>query len=190
MIFVRRPLGINHPKLEEHLADFNRLKDYGPLIQGNDLFSCLGTTMAQAGSKEAFFRVDYHYALESARLAAEHGAGQLLLVSAVGAHKDSLFFYSRVKGELERAVIKLPFWGFHIFRPSVLLGGRRESRLGESLAGQFALGLDRLTAGGLLGKYRPVGAETVARAMVAAAQGLEPGLHVYASDEIHRMAGE
>lgn len=190
VIFTRRSIGLEHPRLEEHLIDFSRLPEYGPLIHGHDLFSCLGTTMAKAGSREAFFQVDYRYALESARLASGNGVGQLLLVSSVGASRDSLFFYSRVKGELEDAVKKLPFWAHHIFQPSVLLGGRSENRPAESLAGRFALGLDRLTGGGVLGKYRPIEGEIVAKAMIAAAQHLEPGLHVYPSDLIHQLARE
>lgn len=190
VIFTRRPVGREHPRLEEHLIDFKRLPEYRELIRGNDLFSCLGTTMAKAGSKEAFYEVDFTYAFESARLAAENGVGQILLVSSVGADRDSLFYYSRVKGELEDALKPLPFWAHHIFQPSILLGGRRESRLFESLAGRFSLGFDRLTGGELLGKYRPVEAEIVAKAMLEAAQHLEPGLHVYPSDSIHELAQE
>lgn len=189
-VFSRRPLGREHPRLEEHIIDFKRLKEYGELIRGNDLFSCLGTTMAKAGSKEAFYEVDYTYAFESARMAAENGVGQVLLVSSLGADRDSLFYYSRVKGALEDALKSLPFWAHHIFQPSILLGDRQESRWFESLAGRFSLGFDRLTGGELLGKYRPVDAEIVAKAMLVAAQHLEPGLHIYPSDMIHDLAQE
>lgn len=186
--FGRRKLDMEHPQLEQHAIDFNRLEDYAPLLKGHDLFSCLGTTMAKAGSREAFYKVDYTYAYESARLAAENGVNQLLLVSAVGADPDSLFFYSRVKGELEAAVKELPFWSVHIFQPAVLLGNRQDSRLAEQLAGRLSLGLDRLTGGELLGKYRPVEAIKVARAMIHSAQRLEGGLHVYPSHQIHELA--
>ncbi|MCB0546034.1 MAG: NAD(P)H-binding protein [Phaeodactylibacter sp.] len=188
--FGRRKLDVEHPQLEQHVIDFSRLEEYAPLLKGHDLYSCLGTTMARAGSREAFFKVDYTYAFESARLAAANGVNQLLLVSAVGADPDALFFYSRVKGELESAVKKLPFWAIHLFQPSVLLGDRRESRLAEQLGGRLALGLDRLTGGELLGKYRPVEAAQVARAMIHVAQRLEGGLFVYPSDEILALAGQ
>lgn len=176
--------------MEQHIIDFGRLEDYAGLLKGHDLYSCLGTTMARAGSRKAFFRVDFTYAYESARLAAANGARQLLLVSSVGANPDSLFFYTRLKGELEAAVKKLPFWAIHIFQPSFLIGDRRESRLGEQLAGRLSLGLDRLTGGELMGKYRPVEAAQVARAMLHAAQRLEGGVHVYPSHHIHELAGE
>ncbi len=188
--FGRRLLEVEHPRLEQHIIDFNHLEDYAGLLRGNDLYSCLGTTLAKAGSRAAFYRVDYAYAYESARLAAANGASQLLLVSSVGASPDSLFFYTRVKGELEKAVKKLPFWAVHIFRPSFLVGDRQESRIGEQLAGRLSLGLDRLTGGALLGKYRPVEAAQVARAMAHAAQQLEGGVHVYSSAQIHELAKE
>ncbi|MCB0595845.1 MAG: oxidoreductase [Lewinellaceae bacterium] len=188
--FGRRKLEVEHPQLEQHVIDFDRLEEYAGLLKGHDLYSCLGTTMAKAGSRKAFFRVDFTYAFESARLAASQGARQLLLVSSVGASPEALFFYPRVKGELEAAVKKLPFWAVHIFQPSFLVGSREESRLGEQLAGRLSLGLDRLTGGALLGKYRPVEAAQVARAMIHAAQRLEGGTHVYPSGQIHELAGE
>ena len=186
--FGRRRLEVEHSRLEQHIIDFSRLEEYAGLLKGHDLYSCLGTTMARAGSRKAFFRVDFTYAYDSARLAVENGVRQLLLVSSVGANPDSLFFYTRLKGELEAAVKKLPFWAVHIFQPSLLIGDRRESRLGEQLAGRLSLGLDRLTGGELLGKYRPVEAGQVARAMIHAAQRLEGGAHVYPSHHIHELA--
>lgn len=186
--FTRRPLDLEHPQLEQHIIDFKRLEEYADLIRGHDLFSCLGTTMAKAGSKQAFYEVDFTYAQVSARIACENGAGQLLLVSSVGADRNALFFYSRVKGALEDAVKQVPFWATHIFQPSVLLGPRQEQRPAEKIAAGLSSRLDRLTGGSLFGKYRPVEGQVVARAMLAAAQQLKPGLSVYPSDEIHRMA--
>ncbi len=184
----RRLLEVEHPKLEQHVVDFAQLSGYSHLFRGNDLFSCLGTTMAKAGSKEAFYKVDFTYAYESARLAAENKVGQLLLVSSVGADVDYPFYYSQVKGQLEEAVKKLPFWATHIFQPSVLLGARRETRMGEWLAGTLFQGIDRLTGGQLLGKYRPVEDSKVAAAMILAAQQLREGVHFYTSDQIHELA--
>ncbi len=189
VVFSRRPLKISHPKLEEHVIDFEKLGKYQHLFKGDDLFMCLGTTMAKAGSKAAFYAVDFTYPYQIALLAIENGVNQLLLVSSVGADPESIFFYSRVKGDLEVAVKKLPFWAIHIFQPSVLLGERNENRWGEQLAGRLARGFDYLT-NGLLTKYRPVEAEVVAQAMVSAAQGLKPGTFVYPSHFLQRLADE
>ncbi len=187
--FNRRPLEMEHPKLEQHLFDFDNKKNYGDLLFGDDLFCCLGTTMRKAGSREAFYEVDYTYPFQIAECAVANGVNQFLLVTAVGADPDSLFFYNRVKGKLELAVRKLPFWSTHIFRPSLLLGTRNENRWGEELAGKFGNILDRVT-GGLLTKYRPIEADAVAKAMVNAAQELEPGYHLYPSSLLQELANK
>lgn len=188
-VLTRRSVRIRDEKLEEHLINFDRLADYAPYMACNDVFICLGTTMSEAGSKEAFYQVDFTYAYETARLAQEQGANQLLLVSSIGANPDAYFFYPRVKGELEHAVADLPYWAIRIFRPSVLIGERPASRWGERIASTIAQGVDRLT-GGALSRYRPIEAELVAKAMVQTAQSLNGGLYCYSSDQIPELAGE
>lgn len=190
VVLGRRKLNRSHERLEQHIIDFDHLEKYQELFIGNDLFSCLGTTMAIAGSKEAFYKVDYTYVFESAQIAAQNKVNQLLLVSSIGADPDSLFYYTQVKGEIEAAVKQLPFWAVHIFRPSVLVGDRKENRLGERLAAELGKGLDWLTGGDLLGKYKPSKVEDVAKAMLRAAQKLEGGIWTYPSDHIHFMAGK
>lgn len=189
VVFTRRKLRKEHDKLVQHVIDFDKLPQYRNLIKGNDLYISLGTTMAKAGSRKAFFKVDYTYAYQAARMAADNGVGQLLLVSSVGADRNSMFFYSKVKGLLEDAVKKMGFWAVHIFRPSVLLGERNENRWGEKLAGQLGKGIDYLT-GGMLTKYRPIEAEVVAKAMVNAAQRLEKGIFTYPSHYLQELADE
>ena len=184
----RRELGLEGEGLEQHVIDFDNLKACQEFMQAQDVFSCLGTTMAKAGSKADFYKVDYTYAYESAKLAAEAGANQLMLVSSVGADPDSLFFYTRVKGELSEAVRKLPYWAIHIFEPSVLLGPRKEQRLGEQLAVRLTKNIAPYIRGPRIGKYRPVEAEDVAKAMITAAQGLQPGQMRYDSETIYDMA--
>jgi uncharacterized protein YbjT (DUF2867 family) len=185
--FLRKPLEYEHPKLVQHVINFDKPDSFHHLVKGDDLFCCLGTTMAKAGSKEAFYKVDFTYPYQAAVIAAKNKVHQLLLVSSVGASSDSVFYYSQVKGELEDAVQKLNFWSTHIFRPSVLLGTRNENRFGEELAGKLGKIIDRFT-GGLLSKYRPIEADVVAKSMVSAAQGLKPGVHIYPSHWLQALA--
>lgn len=189
VVFVRRPLDLEHPKLVQHVVNFDQPETFRHLVKGDDLFCCLGTTMAKAGSKEAFYKVDFTYAFQAAKMGSTNGVGQYLLVSSVGADPNSRFFYSKVKGELEQAVRQLNFWSLHIFQPSVLLGERNENRFGEQVAGKIGHFFDRLT-GGLLTKYRPIEADVVAKAMVSAAQGLKQGVHVYPSHWLQGLAAE
>lgn len=189
LVFSRRPIDTKHAKLEVKIIDFNKLDSYAKWIKGDDLYCCLGTTLRKAGSRSAFYKVDFTYSYEIARIAAENKVNQYLLVSSVGADKDSVFFYSQVKGELEEAVKQLPFWGIHVFQPSMLLGERDEIRIGEQIAARLSRGLD-FFLGNLLSKYRPVEAETVARAMIYAAQQLRQGIHTYPSHHLHNLANE
>lgn len=188
-VFVRRKIEMEHPKLIQHIVDFDKLLEYGELIEGDDLYCALGTTRAKAGSKEAFFKVDFTYVYEAARIGMAQGVNQFLLVSSVGADPNSRFYYSQVKGEIEKAVKNLEYWAIHIFQPSLLLGERNENRFGEEVAKKIGKVFDKLT-GNLLTKYSPIEAEAVAQAMIAAAQRLHAGIHTYRSEELQTLAEE
>ena len=132
-VLGRRRLARTDAKLDSQEIDFDRLARHAELFRVDDVFCCLGTTIAKAGSQEAFRRVDLSYVVEAASLASEAGAEQFLVVSAVGADPDSRVFYNRVKGEMEAGVKRLPFRAVWILRPSLLLGEREEFRLGEKV---------------------------------------------------------
>lgn len=184
-VFVRRRLDIEHHKLEQHLVDFDKPEDYAHLVKGDDLFCCIGTTMKNAGSKEAFYKVDHTYAVSFAKMAARNGVSQLLLISSLGAASRSSNFYLKVKGEVEDAVKELGFSSLVIFRPSMLLGPRREFRLGEMI-GKIFMRAFFIFFIGTLRKYRAIHAETVALAMVQVALSGNKGVMVLESDEIER----
>src|SRR5882672_191791 len=131
---ARRRLAAQHPKLEQRIVDFGTLDALSDLPRVDDVFCCLGTTIKTAGSQEAFRRVDHDYVLAVARAGQRAGAAQLLLVSALGADPASRIFYSRVKGEVEADVRRLPYQAIQIFRPSFLMGDRAQVRLAERLA--------------------------------------------------------
>ena len=183
----RKTLDVEHPKLSQKVIDFDQLTAYQELIQGDDLFCCLGTTIKKAGSQKAFIKVDYQYIFEIARMAAANQVHQFLLISAVGADEDSVFFYNQVKGKTERAVKELDFWALHIFQPAILLGERAEFRPLERLAMRLSKGLDYFL-GDYLGQYKPVEAETVAKAMLNAAQNLKAGQFLYSSNQLENLA--
>jgi uncharacterized protein YbjT (DUF2867 family) len=150
------------------------------LTQADDIFCCLGTTMKKAGSKEAFRKVDYQYPMDIARLGLANGAQQFAIVTAMGADTKSTFFYNRVKGEVERDLAALNYPTLLIFRPSLLLGNRGESRLGERLAE----GAMRLLSPIIPAKYKGVDGSKVANAMLATMQQGLVGKHVFESDRL------
>jgi len=183
----RRPLSSGYPKVSQHTWDFDRLAEVRPFPAADVVFCCLGTTIKAAGSRAAFSKVDFTYAHEVARLALAAGAKQFLLISALGADPESRIFYNRVKGKVEEAVRALPYHGIHIFRPSLLLGERREFRLGERVA-TVLTPLFTWALVGPLRKYRPIRAAAVARAMVRVGKEGRAGVQVYESDEIERLS--
>ena len=183
IVIGRRPLPQVHPKLEQRIFELDDLDQHRLGLIADDVYCCLGTTMRQAGSKEAFYKVDYLYVVKLAALTAGNFAAQLLVVSAMGADANSRIYYNRVKGEMEQAVRQTPFRAIHFFRPSLLLGNRTEKRLGEQIGAVLLKALRPLMVGPLR-KYQPVEAVTVARAMLRAAEEDGGGIRVHLSDEI------
>ena len=187
---VRRPISTQDPKLEQKIVDFDKLA-VTPGLQADDVFCCLGTTMKKAGSKAAFYEVDYTYVVELAKATSQQFASQFLVVSSMGANKKSAFYYNRVKGEMEEAITRFPFTAIHIFRPSLLTGNRPETRLGEKVGEVLMDGL-KFAMVGPLRKYRAVPARVVAKAMLQMAIDNGGGVKIHESDEIagYQIPGE
>ncbi len=175
----RKPLSIPHPKLENIVVEANDLKKHHEL-KADDVFCCLGTTIKQAKTKEAFRKVDFEYPLELARLLKATGANQFLLVTALGADKNSSIFYNRVKGEVEEAISETGFSTFHIFRPSLLVGPRKEPRSGEDAAKVVYQIFGFL----IPTKYKGIESIKVARAMVSFARENKPGRFIHESSRL------
>jgi uncharacterized protein YbjT (DUF2867 family) len=183
----RRPLELAHPKLVQVTADFAALDKVGGELRCDDAFCCLGTTIRQAGSREAFRAVDHAAVLAFAWLARRNGAERFFVISSLGANAQSRVFYNRVKGETEEALEVLDFKTLAIFRPSLLLGPRAKFRLGEKL-GEAILWVAEPLLLGSLKKYRAIQAEVVARAMLRCAFGRgAQGVLIYPSDEIQDL---
>ncbi|MEP6648131.1 MAG: NAD-dependent epimerase/dehydratase family protein [Saprospiraceae bacterium] len=183
----RSPISATHPKLIHYEVDMSRSDNYRHLMRGDDLFICLGTTMKKAGSREEFFSIDHDLSFNVAKTGSLQGMNQLIFVSSIGADNRSLIYYLKVKGELESNVRRLPYWGIHIMRPSLLLGAREDQRPAEQLAGLLGKGLQRFS-GSILGDIAPIDADDVAKAMVQSAQSLKQGTHIHHGSEIVKLA--
>ncbi len=186
-IFVRKKTNINHPKVQEILVDFDELQSKSSEIIGDVLFICLGTTMAKAGSKDAFYKVDYTYCYEAAKLAAYNRVGQVVMISSIGANSSSSVFYSKVKGEIENDISQLAFESVNIVRPSLLLGDRKEDRLGEKIFTKVSKYFNFIFFGPIK-KYKPILAIDVAKAMIAISQNYQGGNHIFESEELQKLA--
>jgi uncharacterized protein YbjT (DUF2867 family) len=184
-ILVRKSTGIQHVKLQEHIVNFDDCAAWKKLVTGDVLYSAMGTTLRTAGSKEAQYKVDYTYQYQTAKMAAANGVKEFVLVSSAGADPGSKIFYSRMKGELEREVKKLPFDAIHIVRPGMLAGHRKEVRTGERI------GIGVMTAIGAipgLRHLRPIHGAEVARAMINATFKQAEGIHSYSMGGVFKLA--
>ncbi|MFN8237615.1 MAG: oxidoreductase [Chitinophagales bacterium] len=186
IVLTRKSLGNNHPKLKEVIVNFDELEKYSNEIKADAVFCCLGTTIKTAGSQEAFKKVDYEYPLRLAEIAKQNGTKTYLLISALGSSKSSIIFYNRVKGEVEDAIGKLNFDAFHILQPSLIIGERKENRMGEGIAQKLSPVYDALMFGPLT-KYKSIKAEQIAKAMIHFSKSDAKGTLRHESDELQSI---
>ena len=180
---VRRSSGINNPKLQEKIINFDEPESWSDLVTGDVLFSTLGTTIAQAKTKNAQFKVDYTYQFIVAETAAKNGVETYVLISSAGANSKSRVFYTNMKGKLEDAVRALSFKQITIIRPGQLAGNRAEKRKSEKIALSIMYFINKL---GLLKRYKPIQAYQVAQAMINAAENKNSG--IYSLDKVFELA--
>ena len=133
IVLTRKKLVTTNSEIENIVTDFENLESIRQQIKAEHIYCAMGTTIGKAGSQAAFRKVDYEIPLQVAQIAKENGAVKFMLVSSMGADASSKIFYSKVKGELEEALAKLNFKSLLIFRPSILLGNRKEKRTGEAI---------------------------------------------------------
>jgi hypothetical protein len=162
-IFVRKDPNITHTKLKTNVIDFSKLEEYRELIKGDVLFSCLGTTLQTAGSKEKQYLVDFTYQYEFAKAASDNGVPIYSLVSSTGANENAPIFYPKIKGKLEEAIKKLPFKTIQIFQPPTLIRQKNLRRTGEKI-GILIFGV--LNSFGILKSQKPLHVSKLAKVMV------------------------
>ncbi|SHK60753.1 NAD(P)H-binding protein [Epilithonimonas mollis] len=165
-IFVRRRSDFHHEKVTAHIVDFDHPEEWKHLVKGDVAFSCLGTTLKNAGSKENQKVIDYDYQFNFAKVAKGNGVEDYILVSAYGASPDSKIFYSRIKGELEDAVKNLKFEKTTIFKPG-MLERKYSDRSAEVTGLKFIKFLNKF---GLFKSQKPLPTEILAKAMVVASK--------------------
>ncbi|MCV9930024.1 oxidoreductase [Flavobacterium sp. LS1R49] len=183
IIVVRKDLNIQHPKLKTLIGDFNSLADVVKDIEVDEVFIALGTTQKKTPDKKEYYQIDHDYPVLAAKLAKETGAKSVFLVSAIGANPNSSVFYVKMKGETEEDIINLNFDHTYIFRPSMILGNRKENRpLEKVFKGIFKL-INPLFMGGL-SKYKGIEASDIAKAMINAANKLNEKVKILHWEEM------
>lgn len=180
VVFVRKTMDISHQKLVELVVDFDQIDTFAEHIRGDVWFSCLGTTLKAAGSKDKQWQIDYEIPAQFASLAKRNGVTVAVLLSAYGASPNSSLFYSKLKGKLETHIDSLLFNSYIIFRPGLLLR-KNTDRIAERLSASM---LRLLNGIGLFQKFRPMPTRLLAEKMAKAPQIFQTGKHVVELDQI------
>ncbi len=185
-IFTRREISNTNQKLEIHKIDFSKIEDYSTLISGNDCFYCIGTTKKQTPNKMNYINTEYELPVKIAKLAKENNVESFIYVSSGGANAQSKNLYLQNKGRAENKIIELSFKFTAIIQPSLLLGFRNETRIGEGIAQFIFKKLSFI----FIGKLRPlkaISALNVSKAIIRISEKKYKGLY-FTSDKLEDYA--
>src|SRR6186997_3113999 len=185
-ILIRRPLDITHPKLEKKIVDFNDSDSLLIALSNSDVVFCaIGSTMKKVkGDKEAYRKIDFDIPVKLARFCKMTGCEKFILVSSAGANSKSSNFYQRLKGEADEAVKSVGLKTVHIMRPSLLLGERKEFRLGENIGKAIMTSLSFL----IPAKYKAIQGKDVAKVMASLAKKNDQGIFLHENREIRNLS--
>lgn len=185
ILFNRRSLSYNSPKIDEHIINFDEIDQFSDKIAGEAVFCTLGTTIKKARSIENFIKVDYDIPLKVAEIAKKNGINRYLLVSSIGANASSKNYYTKTKGRIEQELKNLYFEHLKILRPSLLVGPRKEFRLLE-LFSKILMGIFGIFLFWKLSKYKAIKSIDVAKAMIILSKRSLKKT-IYESDEIKKL---
>jgi uncharacterized protein YbjT (DUF2867 family) len=187
LLLVRRSSGITNPKVKELILNFDELNSYSSEIQGDIIYSCLGTTKAVTPDTSLYRKIDLEYPLNLATLGLKNGITQFHIISSLGADAGSSNSYLKLKGELEQELKKLNIPSLHIYQPSFLIGERKENRLADKIMKPIFSLVDPLLIGPLK-KYRSIKAADVAKVMLSQSIKENKGTFIYPSIKIQELA--
>lgn len=184
-LFSRTSCELKHDKIEEHLIDLLDLTAYKSIFKADEVFCCIGTTKAKTPNEEQYLEIDYGIPVMAAQLCKKNNIQTFVVISALGADKQSTIFYNRTKGRMEEAILLENIKNTYILQPSLIGGDRNEKRLGEYIAKLFMKLINPLMFGSL-SKYKSIHPLTIAKSMVILANGSHPPGRII-SDEIKKL---
>lgn len=187
LLLVRRSTGITNTKVKELILNFDELNTYLSEIQGDIIYSCLGTTKRETPDSKLYRKIDLEYPLNLAKLGMENGVSQFHIISSLGSDSESPNSYLKLKGELEQELKKLNIPSLHIYQPSFLIGDRKENRLADKIMKPIFRLIDPLLIGPLK-KYRSIKAADVAKVMLTQSIKDLKGTFIYPSIKIQELA--
>lgn len=187
-VLSRRPIAYTNPKIQLEIIDFSDHDAFKSVIRGSDVVFCsVGTTNKKVGGdKEEYRKVDYDITVNAAKFCAEAGCSHFAFVSALGANSQSNNFYLQLKGQIEDEVSQMKIDTISIFRPSFLLGNRKEFRLGEHIGILLMKPISFL----LPSRMKPIEARAVAKSMLAATKTGRKGVGIFHFKEMQELSDE
>lgn len=183
IVLNRRAFFENHPKLTEHIINFDKMDNYKDLIKADVAFSCMGTTLKMAGSKENQWKVDHDYQLKFAKICHENNVPSFVLLSAMNSNSNSKMFYSRMKGELEDKIYEIKFDQLIILQPSLIVRPNTD-RKAEKFAEIILKALNKVN---LLNNFKPISTDELSKAMINSYKSYENGFHRVKLKEIFQL---
>lgn len=183
----RRPLGFEHPKMVNIVADYYSIDDYIKDLKVDHFYSCIGSTKSKTPERDIYYQIDHDYPYKVSKYLINNNLTNICIVSSIGANSKSKNFYLKMKGDLERDIIKLAIPNTFILRPSLLLGKRGEKRLLESIS-SFVMSVLNVFLLGRLKDYRSIKAEDVASTMQKITTSQRKGLHIIQTEKIKELA--
>ena len=184
-LFVRSDLTDVNSKIEIIKTDFNNIENHKDKIVGDDCFFCIGTTRKNTPDKNEYIKIEYNLPIEVAKIAKSNSINNFIYISSLGANPNAASLYLKNKGQTEQELIKLNFMNLSILRPSILLGNRKENRVGEKI-GIFAMKTLSPLFLANMKKYKPIKVEYVSKAMLQVAQK-DYQKNIFESDEIVKI---
>ncbi|HUI32138.1 MAG: NAD(P)H-binding protein [Dysgonamonadaceae bacterium] len=184
-VFTRKKLTISHPKIEEYVIDLLKLSDNANKFTADVVFCCIGTTKAKTPDRKLYRAIDYGIPVEAAKLAKQNSIPHFIVISALGANPKSKIFYNQLKGEMQRDVLAQQIEHTHLLQPSLIVGNRKEKRMGEDIS-KFII---KLFAFLIPARYKMIRDKTIAKAMIQLAR--KPSEEqIIPSDTIKEIANE
>jgi uncharacterized protein YbjT (DUF2867 family) len=184
-IFTRKSTGNTSPKVKEFVGDLLNLESFQDDFKGDVVFCCIGTTAKKTPDQILYKKIDFGIPVAAAKLAKQNAISTFLVVSAMGADSQSSIFYNRTKGEMEETVLTQAIENTYIVQPSLIVGDRNETRMGETI-GNFVFNLINPLMLGALKKYRSIEADTIAKALIQLVK-TTPKEHTFTSDKIQEL---
>ena len=185
-LFVRSKISNSNPKIEIIKVDFTKLENHKDLIVGDDCFFCIGTTRKNTPDKNEYIKIEYNLPVEIAKIAKSNSIRSFTYISSLGANPNASGLYLKNKGQAEQEIIKLNFSKLSIIRPSILVGDRKENRIGEKI-GIFLMKILSPLFFGKMKKYKPIKVSNVVKAIFNITQN-DYKKNIFESDQIMNIS--